>query len=128
MIATIIGWYRRLRLTRPKFSRLQYIPTRAAAPATLSPRTLYIVGSENQPKWAVFTCPCGRGHQIDLDLQRGHRPRWRVELNSGRPSVRPSVDVRSAVRCHFLVRRGRVVWVHARDSTLVRPSESMRDD
>jgi Family of unknown function (DUF6527) len=82
---------------------------RADLPRRLRPGRLYLVGEP--AKWAVFRCPCGTGHQIDLNLAHVGRPRWSVEFDPrNRPSLRPSVDVRAERRCHFWLTSGQVRW------------------
>jgi hypothetical protein len=82
---------------------------RTDLPPRLHPSRLYLVGTP--VKWAVFRCPCGTGHQIDLNLTHGGRPRWTITLDpQHRPSLRPSVDVRADRRCHFWLTAGEVRW------------------
>ena len=46
--------------------RAIHVGGRPDLPRPLNPRCLYLVGEP--PKWAIFRCPCGTGHQIDLNL------------------------------------------------------------
>jgi hypothetical protein len=86
-----------------------HVGGRADLPRLLNPRCLYLVG--DPPKWAIFRCPCGTGHQIDLNLAHADRPRWNVAFNlQNRPSLRPSVDVQDERRCHFWLTSGEVCW------------------
>jgi Family of unknown function (DUF6527) len=85
------------------------VGARADLPRRLSPRRLYLVGEP--AKWAVFRCPCGTGHQIDLNLAHPGPPRWSVTFDPrNRPSLQPSVDVQAERRCHFWLTSGRVRW------------------
>jgi hypothetical protein len=85
------------------------IARRADLPPRLHPGRLYLVG--RPAKWAVFRCPCGTGHQVDLNLMHAGNARWSVTVDSEhRPSVRPSVDVRAENRCHFWLTDGQVRW------------------
>lgn len=78
-------------------------------PSRLHPSRLYLVGTP--AKWAVFRCPCGTGHQIDLNLMHAGLARWTITLDSQcRPSVHPSIDVRADRRCHFWLTVGEVRW------------------
>jgi hypothetical protein len=90
-----------------------FVETPAAVPHRLGRRQFVIVGLQERPKWAVFDCPCGRGHRLMLSLQQSHRPHWRLKLGGDGPSLWPSVDSVAEYRCHFWVRDGRVHW--ARD-------------
>lgn len=82
---------------------------RGELPDHLDPRRIYLIG--DPPKWAVLTCPCGTGHQIDLNLCSPRRPRWTVTFDArSRPSLSPSVNVTGDRRCHFWLRHGHVGW------------------
>ena len=68
-----------------------------------------------QPKWVVFDCPCGAERiMINTDLRR--LPAWKLHAGPVRGvTIHPSVDTRhNGHRCHYLVRRGRTVWVPQR--------------
>lgn len=85
------------------------VAVRADLPPRLSPRRIYLVGEP--AKWAVFRCPCGTGHQIDLNLSHPGRPRWSIAFDArDRPSLRPSVNVQAERRCHFWLTSGEVRW------------------
>lgn len=89
--------------------RAVQVGRRTDLPRKLNPRRLYLVGTP--PKWAVFRCPCGTGHRIDLNLAHPGRARWTVVLDAeNQPSLRPSVDVRAERRCHFWLTAGEVRW------------------
>jgi hypothetical protein len=89
--------------------RAVHVSVRADLPRRLRPRRLYLVGEP--AKWAVCRCPCGAGHQIDLNLAHPGLPRWSVAFDSrDRPSLRPSIDVRAERRCHFWLTAGEVRW------------------
>jgi Family of unknown function (DUF6527) len=109
--APVIRIWRRLRLTPPRYRDVCHYESRVDFPEELHPRTLALVGPTEHPKWAVFECPCGRGHQLSLSLQKSHDPHWRVTENGARINLHPSVDSHQAFRCHFWIRDGRVRWV-----------------
>lgn len=70
-----------------------------------------LVGTLRKPKWLAFDCPCNTGHRIMVTLDPRHRPHWKV-TNAKKLTVWPSVDYRSSDRrCHYVMRRGRVLWV-----------------
>lgn len=76
-------------------------------------RRILLVGSMDSPKWAIFECPCGTGHEIMLNLDQRRRPYWtlRNSLFSG-ATLQPSIDsAESHIRCHYFIRRGKVQWV-----------------
>jgi hypothetical protein len=55
--------------------------------------SVYVVGTENVWKWAVFQCPCSQGHQLRVNLMRSHSPRWNLRIDRGKISLIPSVVV-----------------------------------
>src|SRR4051794_871231 len=75
-------------------------------------RRIMLVGSKAAPKWAIFECPCGTGHEIMLNLDRRRRPAWQMRSSFIRgATVQPSVDsIQDHLRCHYFIRRGRVKW------------------
>lgn len=111
VISWLVGLWRRLHVGRPSLAGLHYVDSPADIPDRLGPNEFVIVGSGEHPKWAVFDCPCGRGHRLMVSLQRSHRPHWRLELGAYGPSLWPSVDSVTSYRCHFWLRDGVVRWV-----------------
>jgi hypothetical protein len=73
-----------------------------------------LVGSDKYPKWLVLDCPCRQGHRIMVTLDNRSKPHWRITGNR-RLTLLPSVDAYTGRRrCHFIVRDGRIIWVHER--------------
>lgn len=107
----ISNFTRRLRRQpRARFRRVFAVPDREHIPATLDPRVVYALGSP--AKWLVFECPCGRGHQIQLNLVHAGGAQWTLTTDGdGQPTLRPSIDVRDERRCHFWLNSGRARWV-----------------
>jgi hypothetical protein len=105
----LVDCWRRTPLSRhPRLTGYQTVPTRTDVPDPLPRRRIVLVGTP--PKWAVFACPCGTGHTIELNLAHPARSRWKL-ADRGRPTICPSIDVRRTLRaCHFWVRHGRVTW------------------
>lgn len=79
-------------------------------PRALRRWEMAIVGSAPSPKWAIFDCPCGRGHQIKLNLQAEHYPHWKLSVRKNRPTLSPSIDYTAAPYCHYWIRDGVVTW------------------
>ena len=104
-------WWRRRSPRRARIGRVRRFASRAEVPRDGSRRQVALVQSGEIQKWALFWCPCGRGHRIELNLDSSHSPHWRLHLDGrGRPSISPSVDVRDAWGCHFWLTDGRVRW------------------
>lgn len=73
-------------------------------------RYLVLIGPTEQPKWARFSCPCGCGETLALNLMRSLSPRWEVRRSEdGRADVFPSVH---SLPCnsHFWIRKSQVEW------------------
>jgi hypothetical protein len=111
---TRLPWFRPPPGPIDQIPRAIHLDRRANLPRRLHPQRLYLIGTPE--KWAIFRCPCGTGHQIDLNLVHPSRPRWSVTLGpEKRPSLRPSIDVRAARRCHFWLTNGEVRWCQDTD-------------
>lgn len=95
------------RFTRP-WLRLQWIDEE---PGSLSGGTLYVVGTPEFQKWAIFACPCGCRDRIELYLGHERRPHWTIKVEHGRATIIPSVWQTGGCGAHFFVRRGRVDFV-----------------
>lgn len=109
-VGSLVELLRRLRIVRSgRITTIVRIGARAELPAQLNPRRMYLIG--DPAKWAIFRCPCGRGHDVQLNLAHFGAARWKVRISeSGRPSVSPSVDVQDARRCHYWIADGRTKW------------------
>jgi hypothetical protein len=104
--------WRRTRLTRPRIDRVARCEARHEVPTSIARHTLVVVGAVSSPKWAVFECPCGRGHQLMVSLVPSHPRHWSLTCAGERPSLFPSVDFKHAHgRCHFWLTDGRVRFV-----------------
>ena len=80
-------------------------------PEVVEKGIFYLVGTRGCEWSAVFTCPCGCGQPVWLNLLSGQRPRWRVSVHFGHvPSVFPSVWRQVGCHSHFFVRHGCVDW------------------
>lgn len=104
----LIDWWRRRRLTPPRFTTLTFFDSRGAVPEPVPRRTIAVVGTLERPKWAIFQCPCGRGHQITLNLSELRKPSWRIEAHRRGPTLHPSIDAYAPFDCHYWIRAGRV--------------------
>lgn len=74
---------------------------------------MFVVGKRGEwLKWAVFTCPCGEGKPILINLREGQSPNvWGFEEHEdGTITLSPSVLLGGACTSHFFIRRNRVDW------------------
>lgn len=106
----LVNFTRRCRNEPPaKYTQVVEAAGRDELPIRLHPRRIYLLGSP--AKWVILECPCGHGHQIQLNLAHPDRAQWALLVEDGKgPSLRPSIDVRAERRCHFWLRDGIVDW------------------
>lgn len=93
--------------TRPRL-RLRLVDEEPGRP---TPGLLYIVGTREMPKWAIFECPCGCSDRIELYLGSRADPRWKASFNRRGTTLKPSVSQTGGCGAHFFVRDGRVDFV-----------------
>ncbi len=85
-LSSLINLTRRLRSSpRARFVRIIEVADRSQLPDRLQPRRLYVLGPP--AKWALFECPCGRRHHIQLNLMHAQRARWLLSVEDGRPTL-----------------------------------------
>lgn len=112
-MAGVISRWQRLPLPWRSFRLVGRVDAADEVPDRLPRKGIILVGPADEPTWAAFDCPCGRGHRLMVNLDRTRRPAWRLE--SVYPlSLRPSIDnITPQRRCHFFVSGGKITW--ARD-------------
>jgi hypothetical protein len=112
MRAALIDGWRRMVPGRPRIDHAAFYAAHFELPASLPRHQLALVGgSEKQPKWAVFECPCGIRHRIAIPLSSRRLPAWRISFDDRRrPSLYPSIDSNDGRSCHFWLRNGRIEW------------------
>jgi hypothetical protein len=97
------------------------LPAADLVPTSLPLRVAVLVAGEARPGWLAFTCPCGTGHQVMINLAMSRRPRWQLRGSRWAPTVHPSVDLADdGRRCHFWVRQGQIQWVEPPRTTAPR--------
>jgi uncharacterized protein DUF6527 len=108
---------RGVKKVRTKWRVLFEVEAADDVPALLPHQGVALVGTDAKPKWLVFDCPCLTGHRVMLNLDRSRWPWW--HLSTREPlTVRPSIDdANSSRRCHFFLRRGRVLWVRGTEGS-----------
>lgn len=108
----LVDCWRRIVPGHPRVHQMAFYDSHGDLPPVLPRRQLALVGgSEGAPKWAVFECPCGVGHRIEVPLRPGRPSGWTVTVDGkGWPSLRPSIDSDDGRRCHFWLRKGTVRW------------------
>jgi len=107
---TIKALARKLRLDRPDYAKIAFIDSLPDAPDDPG-STIYIVGTAKLAKWAVFRCPCGVRHRLEVPLMKSISPHWTLRLRGGRATLWPSVSVdNDPCKSHFWLRENRVEW------------------
>lgn len=91
------------------FRRVHTVTGISAVPPEIG-HDIYVVEKGRRRAWAVFNCPCERGHRIVVNLSRGRRPRWDVSVRRGLASFWPSLWLKQDCESHFWIRNSRVYW------------------
>lgn len=106
-------WWRRRRRSHA-FAGVAYRDHTADPAPDYTAGKLVIIGPPEMAKWLRFSCPCGCGEILALNLMPNHAPRWSVEPHpDGTLTVFPSVDA-TTCKSHFWIRRSKIVWVDER--------------
>ena len=96
-----------------KFRRGYRIIATDEVPEELQKSTVYVVGSADHPQYAFFSCPCGCGRRVDLNLNPDTRPCWQITWHlTGTISFAPSIWRKDGCRSHFFFKRNRLYWVN----------------
>lgn len=107
-------WWQSLPLPWQKWRIVGHVSAGDEVPRLISRRGVILVGPPHRPTWAAFDCPCGSGHRLMLNLDPVRHPTWQI-LSLHPLSLLPSIDfVTTYRRCHFVLRNGRIAWVHDR--------------
>lgn len=81
-------------------------------PENLKKNIIYVVGDKKYVKWAYIKCPCGCNNSIMLSLNKNSFPSWSVKQDKlGRATISPSINKLDGCRSHFLVKKGKLIWV-----------------
>lgn len=95
----------------PSWRLVAIVEAADQVPLRVPRNCVVLVGSRERPKWLAFDCPCRTGHRIMVNVDASHSPRWHL-VSEKSLTVWPSVDCRRPERrCHYFIKRGRVVWV-----------------
>ena len=81
-------------------------------PESVKQSTLYLVGEEHDFWALVFSCPCGCGEDIFLNLITDEkRPCWNVTLSDDQNvSVSPSIWRKRGCKSHFHLKASCINW------------------
>jgi hypothetical protein len=108
-IAKLSRWFKSQKKEPQYFEGVHRVSSMSAIPADIA-RDIYLVEKGRRRAWAVFNCPCGRGHRLVVNLSTSRRPHWTVSVRKGLASMWPSLWLKQQCRSHFWIRRNRVYW------------------
>lgn len=76
------------------------------------PRRNLVLARDDDEDWCVgMVCPCGCRQRIELLIIKEAKPRWDISVDDkGRPTLKPSIWLKTGCRSHFWVRAGRIIW------------------
>lgn len=108
MFKKLFAWFvlfvKRLFLTPYKLECVEDLPGK------IRKKTLYIVGTKEEPWQVELLCPCGCEDKIILPTNDSMRPRWSLKVDDGTPSLWPSVFRSKGCKSHFFLTKGYVEW------------------
>ncbi len=80
-------------------------------PHVVKKGVIYVVNSNDENNLAVFSCPCGCGDTIQLNLSKEHRPSWTIQYHHPKiVSIYPSIEKTTGCQSNFSVWMGKVTW------------------
>lgn len=72
---------------------------------------IFLVERGGHAQWAVFDCPCCRGHRLTVSLRESDHPHWTAKRHGARLSLYPSLWLKENCKSHFWIRENKVSWV-----------------
>ena len=75
----------------------------------LRKKTVYIIGTRDEPWQVEFLCPCGCGDRVVLPVNDSMSPRWKIHVTNCIPSLSPSIWRRKNYKSHFFIKKGRII-------------------
>jgi Family of unknown function (DUF6527) len=92
-IKRFIKWLKRRKPDRI-YSKVIILSSMADIPKFLG-KNIFIIEREKSKRWAIFDCPGGHGHRIEVNLMFSKIPYWRIDIKFEKVSLWPSVWVES---------------------------------
>lgn len=81
-------------------------------PDEIKNKTIYIVGTKENPWLINLQCPCGCQELIQLNLLKEASPCWFYRINrKGKIDISPSIQRTVNCKSHFYVRNNKIVWI-----------------
>lgn len=107
-------WFKGQKKEPQYFGGVHTVPRMSAVPSDIA-RDIYIVEKGQRRAWAVFNCPCERGHRLVVNLSPNRWPCWGVSVRRGLASFWPSLWLKEQCKSHFWIRRNRIYWASSYD-------------
>ena len=92
------------------FDQIQLVKRVSEVPDEIG-RDFYIVRRNGRDIWAVFQCPCERGHRLNINLSSQSRPYWKCKAKRGEITLSPSISLKYECQSHFWISHSRIYWV-----------------
>lgn len=74
-----------------------------------------VIVERDRLRWLIMSCPCGCGAELPVNLDRRAGPAWRLYETRKGVSVYPSVWRDSDCKSHFIIWRGKILLLGARN-------------
>src|SRR5580700_2637860 len=89
------------------YTKAAFVSSMSDVPA-MTGDSIFIVAREGINRWAVFECPGGHKHRIEVNLASSRDPHWRLDIRKKKVSLWPSVWIEDE-NCndHFWLRDGK---------------------
>ena len=99
-----------INLFRQSGYRLKFVDE---IPEKISDKCVFVEcnSGKDENYYAYFSCPCGCGDILTLNLIPDVSPVWRVDGDKGDFSIYPSVWRTNGCKSHFWIRNNNVRWV-----------------
>jgi len=92
-----------------RFSKIVFLQD---LPVILTPKTIYVIGVKGYEWMIGFSCPCGCGDTIQLNLLKDGDPKWRYKISKdGNISITPSINRQINCYSHFIITDSYVKWI-----------------
>lgn len=81
-------------------------------PNDIKYKTIYIIGTKENPWLIELQCPCGCQELIQLNTLKEASPCWSFKINKkGKIYISPSIQRIVNCKSHFYIRNSKIVWV-----------------
>lgn len=82
------------------------------------PKRVLVLARDGDEDWCVgMMCPCGCKKVIELMLIPEASPRWKLTTDTkNRPTLKPSVWLKTGCHSHFWLRNGQIDWCYSGDT------------